>query len=304
MTRYITVFEGDNGREYLQRTFTPRDMLQCIEGIPSMRDFDRNGQHVVLRNLDANDIIKLKLPAHVPAMDDFRPPPSIAGIPVDRQQRVNWNPNTRIIAFKAEKQANGNEWITLPIAVPMWSSVCTATNTPTGNLIDFKTGIVTGFAEAMDSQMRNTTFYINYDVDHDERLQTHVLNNRPIESTAEFYVYLSDKADIGQAVTRALSLVRCKCNHLPDTLSITNLAAMSPADQRNYTLQCEAVNAFATLTVACFLQQQQLSSRSWKAYSWSKEVTKMIGVSVTFFQRVNWANGSFTRRRKRNFDWD
>ena len=37
--------------------------------------------------------------------------------------------------------------------------------------------------------------------------------------------------------------------------------------------------------------------------NWSKETTKMIAATTTFFERVSFVDGRFKRRRKRDFDW-
>ena len=162
-----------------------------------------------------------------------------------------------------------------------------------------RVGYVTAFGNAVNNNL-NTLFYVNYAKDQDPFAFT---SNSRIETAQQLLLELNKMPTINQAVTRALSLVRCKCTHLPDAVGIEQLAGCCPADQRTFSLQAEVVNNFATLCIACFLQLEQLRTRSWKSYNWSKETTKMIAATTTFFERVDFVDGRFKRRRKRHFDW-
>lgn len=203
------------------------------------------------------------------------------------------------ISFVAQVESNGNEWLYVNGAVREGSRVFSCTEDEQGNIEDVRTGFVTAFGNAENNNL-NTLFYVDYPKDQDHFAFT---SNSRIETAQQLLLELNKMPTINQAVTRALSLVRCKCTHLPDAVGIEQLAGCCPADQRTFSLQAEVVNNFATLCIACFLQLEQLRTRSWKSYNWSKETTKMIAATTTFFERVDFVDGRFKRRRKRHFDW-
>ena len=295
-TDYATFYAGDHGKTYLNH--------------------ERESKELDLDDTHTTEITN-KITLRVPKSSNFKyetfggnqgaafvlgdSDAAISGIKVDRTQtdNVTLDKDSGTVQFTTAPEANGNRWVTVHLSVPKWSSVKVTTVDDRNRAQTLKWGIVTDYAGLPDASSKYTTVYINFHFD----ARSLVLDTPSIQSASELKLYLRTQPDLAQSIARALSLVRCKCPHLPDAVGITQLASMSEDDDRNYTLQAEVVNAFATLAVACYFQLDQITSRSWKAYSWTKEIAKMIGASTTFFQRVDFVNGKFKRRRKRTFDW-
>ena len=221
---------------------------------------------------------------------------SVNGI-LAAQQLIIFDEQYEYVSFVAQVEPNGNEWLYVKGAVPEGSRVFSCTEDEDGNIANVREGFVQAYGDAANNSL-NTFFYVDYGKSHIEPLPY-----SRIETAQQLLLELNKMPTINQAVTRALSLVRCKCTHLPDAVGIEQLAGCCPADQRTFSLQAEVVNNFATLCIACFLQLEQLRTRSWKSYNWSKETTKMIAATTTFFERVSFVDGRFKRRRKRDFDW-
>lgn len=282
---------------------TLKALMQEHDGIPSKSGFSSNMPLSCMTetentNLDdyVNFVKTTKTSKYItPAVAEHEQL-SVNGI-LAAQQLIILDEQYEYVSFVAQVEPNGNEWLYVSGAVPEGSRVFSCTENQNGEIANVREGFVCAYGDAANNSL-NTFFYVDYAKSHIEPL-----TYSRIETAQQLLLELNKRPTINQAVTRALSLVRCKCTHLPDAVGIEQLAGCCPADQRTFSLQAEVVNNFATLCIACFLQLEQLRTRSWKSYNWSKETTKMIAATTTFFERVDFVDGRFKRRRKRHFDW-